>query len=119
MFYCLFWLTVLKGWGLFSDLISPSKDRESQFIFKYSNLRLTFGVVGNRAWWPLCPYIDINKKILYIEHPNLIQMTKKKLDLDKDEAVSFEDFSGTVRRDPTMTLEVFGPCLPSEKVKIN
>ena len=47
---------------------------------------------------------------------DLIQMTKKKLDLDKDDAVSFEDFSGTVKRDPTMTLEVFGPCLPSEKV---
>ena len=48
---------------------------------------------------------------------DLIQMTKKKLDLDKDDAVSFEDFSGTVKRDPTMTLEVFGPCLPSEKVE--
>ena len=59
------------------------------------------------------------KRILHIEPPYLIQMTKKKLDLDKDEAVSFEDFSGTVRRDPTMTLEVFGPCLPSEKVKMN
>ena len=47
---------------------------------------------------------------------DLIQMTKKKLDLDKDDVVSFEDFSGTVKRDPTMTLEVFGPCLPSEKV---
>ena len=46
-------------------------------------------------------------------------MTKKKLDLDKDDAVSFEDFSATVKRDPTMTLEVFGPCLPSEKVKMN
>ena len=47
---------------------------------------------------------------------DLIQMTKKKLDLDKDDVVSFEDFSGTVKKDPTMTLEVFGPCIPPEGV---
>ena len=65
-------------------------------------------------------WIHIDQKYFtYIEHPYLIQMTKKKLDLDKDDAVSFEDFCGTVERDPTMTLEVFGPCLPSEKVKMN
>ena len=47
---------------------------------------------------------------------DLIQMTKKKLDLDKDDVVSFEDFNGTVKKDPTMTLEVFGPCIPPEGV---
>ena len=47
---------------------------------------------------------------------DLIQMTRRKLDQDRDDAISFQDFSVTVRQDPTMTLEVFGPCLPSDKV---
>ena len=46
---------------------------------------------------------------------DLIQMTRRKLDQDRDDAISFQDFSVTVRQDPTMTLEVFGPCLPSDK----
>ena len=47
---------------------------------------------------------------------DLIQMTKKKLDLDKDDVISFEDYDITVRKDPLMLLEVFGSCIPSEQV---
>ena len=47
---------------------------------------------------------------------DLIQMTKKKLDLDKDDVISFEDYDITVRKDPLMLLEVFGTCIPSERV---
>ena len=42
---------------------------------------------------------------------DLIEMTMKKMDEDKDGKVSFEDFKITVSNDPLM-LEAFGPCLP-------
>ena len=45
---------------------------------------------------------------------DLIEMTMKKMDEDKDGKVSFEDFKITVSNDPLM-LEAFGPCLPSNK----
>ena len=45
---------------------------------------------------------------------DLIEMTLKKMDDDKDGRVSFADFKATVRNDPLM-LEAFGPCLPSSR----
>ena len=45
---------------------------------------------------------------------DLIEMTMKKMDEDKDGKVSFDDFKITVNNDPLM-LEAFGPCLPSNK----
>lgn len=49
---------------------------------------------------------------------DLIDMTIKKMDHDKDGKISHEDFSATVVRDPLM-LEAFGMCLPSGKVGKN
>ena len=46
---------------------------------------------------------------------DLIEMTIKKMDHDKDGRISHEDFSTTVGRDPLM-LEAFGVCLPSGKI---
>ena len=43
---------------------------------------------------------------------DLIEMTLKKMDHDKDGRVSFGDFEMTVRKDPLM-MEAFGPCLPN------
>ena len=45
---------------------------------------------------------------------DLIDMTLKKLDKDKDGRVSFKDWSMTVRQEPLM-MEAFGPCLPSRR----
>ena len=45
---------------------------------------------------------------------DLIEMTLKKMDDDKDGRVSFDDFKATVKNDPLM-LEAFGPCLPTSK----
>ena len=45
---------------------------------------------------------------------DLIEMTLKKMDDDKDGRDSFADFKATVRNDPLM-LEAFGPCLPSSR----
>jgi len=45
---------------------------------------------------------------------DLIDMTLKKLDKDKDGRVSFKDWSATVRQEPLM-MEAFGPCLPSRR----
>ena len=45
---------------------------------------------------------------------DLIDMTLKKLDKDKDGKVSFKDWSTTVRQEPLM-MEAFGPCLPSRR----
>ena len=43
---------------------------------------------------------------------DLIEMTLKKMDHDKDGRVSFGDFQMTVKNDPLM-MEAFGPCLPN------
>ena len=45
---------------------------------------------------------------------DLIEMTLKKMDDDKDGKVSFADFEATVKNEPLM-LEAFGPCLPTNK----
>eukprot|EP00093_Oithona_nana_P001723 01723.XXX_1663_2342_1 [CDS] Oithona nana genome sequencing. len=45
---------------------------------------------------------------------DLIDMTLRKLDKDKDGKVSFKDWSTTVRQEPLM-MEAFGPCLPSKR----
>ena len=41
-------------------------------------------------------------------------MTLKKMDLDKDGKISFEDFKQTVKNE-ILLLEAFGPCLPTIK----
>ena len=46
---------------------------------------------------------------------DLIEMTIKKMDHDKDGRISLDDFSLTVSQDVLM-LEAFGKCLPSDKV---
>ena len=45
---------------------------------------------------------------------DLIEMTMKKMDQDKDGRVSFSDFSETVQREPLM-MEAFGNCLPTSQ----
>ena len=49
---------------------------------------------------------------------DLIEMTLKKMDDDKDGKVSFADFTATVKNDPLM-LEAFGPCLPTNRAGEN
>ena len=43
---------------------------------------------------------------------DLVDMTIKKMDRDKDGRISFSDFSHTVREEPLL-LEAFGNCLPT------
>ncbi|CAB4068389.1 EF-hand calcium-binding domain-containing protein 1 [Lepeophtheirus salmonis] len=45
---------------------------------------------------------------------DLIEMTLRKLDVDKDGRVSFSDWQESVEADSLM-LEAFGPCLPSRR----
>ena len=45
---------------------------------------------------------------------DLIEMTLRKMDLDKDGRVSFSDWKETIRMEPLL-LEAFGPCLPNNK----
>ena len=54
--------------------------------------------------------------ILFFENElqDLIEMTMKKMDQDKDGRVSFSDFSETVQREPLM-MEAFGNCLPTSQ----
>ena len=49
---------------------------------------------------------------------DLIDMTIKKMDQDKDGRISFSDFEATVINDPLM-LEAFGTCLPSNKAGLH
>ena len=46
---------------------------------------------------------------------DLIEMTLKKMDHDKDGRVSYPDFQTTVNNDPLM-MEAFGPCLPNSSL---
>ena len=46
---------------------------------------------------------------------DLIDMTLKKMDRDKDGRVSYTDFEETVQHEPLM-MEAFGPCLPNSRV---
>ena len=43
---------------------------------------------------------------------DLIDMTLRKMDMDRDGRISFTDFQKTVTREPLM-MEAFGPCLPN------
>ena len=45
---------------------------------------------------------------------DLIEMTVKKMDYDKDGRISLEDFTKTVEED-ILLLEAFGICLPSSQ----
>ena len=45
---------------------------------------------------------------------DLIEMTLRKMDLDKDGRVSFSDWKETIRMEPLL-LEAFGPCLPNNE----
>ena len=45
---------------------------------------------------------------------DLIEMTLKKMDHDKDGRISFSDFQLSVSREPLL-LEAFGTCLPSSR----
>ena len=42
---------------------------------------------------------------------DLIEITLRKMDLDKDSRVSYKDFQGTVLKEPLL-MEAFGQCLP-------
>ena len=43
-------------------------------------------------------------------------MTMKKMDVDKDGKLSFQDFKETVKKE-MLLLEAFGPCLPTVDAK--
>ena len=45
---------------------------------------------------------------------DLIEMTLRKMDVDKDGRVSLKDWKTTIKAEPLM-LEAFGPCLPNKK----
>ena len=45
---------------------------------------------------------------------DLIEMTLRKMDLDKDGVIGFDDFEFTVMDEPLL-LEAFGKCLPTEE----
>ena len=52
------------------------------------------------------------KVVDYIQ--DLIEMTLRKMDVDKDGRVSFTDWKATIEAEPLL-LEAFGPCLPNVK----
>ncbi len=45
---------------------------------------------------------------------DLIEMTLRKMDVDKDGRVSLDDWKATIEAEPLL-LEAFGPCLPNQK----
>lgn len=63
--------------------------------------------------------INLMRKFVYKHHDedtdeavkDLVDIIIKKMDLDKDGIISFDDYTKTVLKDP-MLLECFGPCLP-------
>ena len=49
---------------------------------------------------------------------DLVEMTIKKMDKDKDGRISFSDYHDTVTKEPLL-LEAFGNCLPSSPAGID
>lgn len=49
---------------------------------------------------------------------DLVEITLKKMDLDHDGRLSYQDYSEAVRNEPLL-LEAFGPCLPSSWVSVS
>lgn len=47
---------------------------------------------------------------------DLVEITLKKLDADRDNKVSFQDFRETVQKE-NLLLEALGQCLPTEDVR--
>ena len=45
---------------------------------------------------------------------DLVEITLKKMDYDKDSRLSYEDYRQAVQHEPLL-LEAFGPCLPSQE----
>ena len=45
---------------------------------------------------------------------DLIDMTLRKMDKDRDGKISFSDFQSAVSKEPLM-MEAFGPCLPNNQ----
>ena len=45
---------------------------------------------------------------------DLIEVTLRKMDIDKDGKISRLDFEQTIQDEPLL-LEAFGPCLPKER----
>lgn len=66
--------------------------------------------------------VSLMRKFVYKHHEedvdeavkDLVDIIIKKMDLDKDGIISFDDYSLTVKNDP-MLLECFGQCLPDRK----
>ena len=48
---------------------------------------------------------------------DLVEMTIRKMDRDRDGRISFSDFYDTVREEPLL-LEAFGNCLPSNQAGV-
>jgi len=45
---------------------------------------------------------------------DLLELVLRKLDLDRDGKISFQDFQTAIREEPLL-LEAFGQCLPAER----
>ena len=45
---------------------------------------------------------------------DIIDLTLKKMDVDKDGRICFDDYEETVKNEPLL-LEAFGPCLPTDR----
>jgi hypothetical protein len=45
---------------------------------------------------------------------DLLELVLRKLDLDRDGKVSFQDFQMAIREEPLL-MEAFGQCLPAER----
>ena len=48
---------------------------------------------------------------IYCVPQDIIDLTLKKMDVDKDGRICFDDYEETVKNEPLL-LEAFGPCLP-------
>ena len=56
----------------------------------------------------LLRYVDIDCDCV---PQDIIDLTLKKMDVDKDGRICFDDYEETVKNEPLL-LEAFGPCLP-------
>ena len=71
-----------------------------------------------KTWTELESWPKLNNKPYFTLYKDLIEMTLKKMDVDKDGRICQDDFEQTIQEEPLL-LEAFGPCLPKEKALDN
>lgn len=111
----------LDGWILgLSVFLRGSQEEKMGYCFRVYDLN-TDGFITKDEMFALLRNCLIKQP--QDEDPDegvkdLVEITLKKFDIDKDGKISFADFQSAVNDEPLL-LEAFGQCLPSESATVS